>query len=231
MAHDIAAVAALNDKTRAALYFHVSDSNRDVSRDDAAQALGLPRRIAAFHLDRLVDVGLLEVTFKRLSGKTGPGAGRPSKLYRCCAPRVEVGFPPRNYELLARILAMEVEERDSGSGRGHRERGAQAIGASIGRAARAEAGYGATPQLLHAALMEKLAEHGFEPFLHSDKTVRLRNCPYHEMARENSELICSLNLSLMLGVEDGLGDAQLRPVLEPLDGACCVAFRPTPILP
>src|SRR5437879_2860240 len=105
LAQDIASVAALDDETRAALYAYVSAASGDVSRDDAAKKLGLPRRIAAFHLDKLVDEGLLEVTFKRLSGKTGPGAGRPSKLYRRSALRLEVGLPPRNYELLARLLA------------------------------------------------------------------------------------------------------------------------------
>src|SRR5437867_9147782 len=103
-------LAVLGDPLRRALHLHVVSRDRDVSRDQAARALGISRALAAFHLDKLVDAGLLEVTFRRLSGRSGPGAGRPSKLYRRSARQIDVTLPARRYELAARLLARAVHE-------------------------------------------------------------------------------------------------------------------------
>src|SRR3712207_9230358 len=77
-----AGIGALADDTRRALYDYVTSRPDPVSRDEAAAALGLPRHTVSFHLDRLLTEGLLTVDYQRLGGRTGPGAGRPSKLYR-----------------------------------------------------------------------------------------------------------------------------------------------------
>jgi len=81
-----------------------------VSRDDAAEAVEVSRQVAAYHLDRLADEGLLEVEFRRLSGRSGPGAGRPSKLYQRSDQVHDVSIPPRRYELAARILLDAARE-------------------------------------------------------------------------------------------------------------------------
>jgi DNA-binding transcriptional ArsR family regulator len=105
----IAAIAAIDDPQRAALYDHVSRSAHPVGRDDAAQQLGLPRSTAAFHLDRLVEQGLLVTEYRRLSGRTGPGSGRPAKLYRRAPGDVQVSIPPRQYELAGELLATAID--------------------------------------------------------------------------------------------------------------------------
>jgi len=221
---DLQLVATLDDPARAALFFHVTSCRADVSRDEAARAVGVSRRVAAFHLDRLVQDGLLESSFRRLSGKSGPGAGRPNKLYRRSERRIDVSLPRRNYELLARLLASAVQSA-GGPARDRLRPGAEAFGMAIGEAARAHAAPGGRRQKVGEALKGELAGQGFEPFVDSDGTLRLRNCPYHEMAREDTELVCSMNLALMAGIAAGLGSDELEPVLEPRDGMCCVAFR------
>ena len=227
-AEDIASVALLDDPVRAVLFFHVSSSGAEVTRDDAAAAAGVTRRIAAFHLDRLVEDGLLEASFRRLSGKTGPGAGRPSKLYRRSTKRFSVSLPPRNYELMARVLASAVEGSKGASAVEILQPGARDFGVSLGAAAKDHAGPGASRERRLEALTRELEEEGFEPFLDGRDTVRLRNCPYHEMARENTDMVCSLNLALMQGIADGLVLDDLQPSLEPGEGRCCVAFHITP---
>src|SRR5437867_11602565 len=94
LAQRLKSVASLDDPVRRRLYLYVADQEGDVSRDQAARALQIPRALAAFHLDRLVKSGLLETTYRRLSGRSGPGAGRPSKLYRRAALRLDLTLPP-----------------------------------------------------------------------------------------------------------------------------------------
>ena len=81
-----------------------------MSKDQAAAALGVARSVAAFHLDRLVDDGLLVAEYRRLTGRQGPGAGRPAKLYRRAERGVAVSVPPRRYDLAALLLARAVDE-------------------------------------------------------------------------------------------------------------------------
>src|SRR5712691_9640752 len=106
--HDLEAVGSLSEPSRRALYRYVAGSPAEVSREQAAKATRVSRVLAAFHLDRLVKAGLLEATFRRVSGKTGPGAGRPSKLYRRASRSIEISLPEKRYELLSRLLASAV---------------------------------------------------------------------------------------------------------------------------
>ncbi len=101
----IGAVATLAEPTRRRLYDLVVASREPVGRDDAVTALGISRELAAFHLDRLVEVGLLQTEFRRRSGRTGPGAGRPAKFYRRADRDLEVSLPPRHYERAADLMA------------------------------------------------------------------------------------------------------------------------------
>src|ERR1044072_3264600 len=162
----ISAVAALDDPTRRRLYDHVVRQPAWVSRDDAATALNLPRTTAAFHLDRLVAEGLLEVAYQRRTGRSGPGAGRPAKLYRRSDQQVAVSLPQRRYDLAGRLLSGAVEhaERCGGSPRASLDQQAFELGRELGATARRETG----AQDAQAALLRVLEEHGFQPCREGD---------------------------------------------------------------
>ena len=224
VASDVSAVSALDDPVRAAVFGYAWGADGEVSRDQAAAALHVSRRVAAFHLDRLAEQGWLDVTYRRLSGRSGPGAGRSSKLYRRSTRRVELSIPARNYELLARVIVSGAASSDGAASSKVRNAGFE-YGRTIGSSARARTAGSSSDDDLDAALENELSERGFEPFVDEDGTVRLRNCPFHEMARENSEMVCSVNVELMRGVLEGLGHRGLTAVLDPQQDLCCVAFR------
>lgn len=211
---DVSAVAALDEPTRRRLYDHVSRQPDPVSRDEAAAALGLARQTAAFHLDRLADESLLDVIYERRSGRSGPGAGRPAKLYRRSAKQVAVTLPDRRYELAGRLLAQAVEESDA-TGEPVRDllhRRAEELGARLGDQDAAD-------------VVDLLERYGFEP-RRQDDTVVLGNCPFHALAREHTETVCGMNLHLMRGVLHGLGASEYEACLDPQPGHCCVRLRP-----
>lgn len=204
----IASVAALDDTTSQALFDYVSAAAGAVSRDAAAEAVGVSRRIAAAHLDKLAEQGLLSVEFRRLHDRTGPGAGRPAKLYRRSVEEVVVSVPDRHYDLVAGLLAAAVTEAmDTGAEVGGLlHRAAYDAGQAIGAA---------SPDLLTA-----LIETGYEP--HGDSTgLILANCPFHRLARQYTELVCGLNLHLLRGMTADTADLY-RPVLDPAPDRCCV---------
>jgi predicted ArsR family transcriptional regulator len=221
---DVAAVAALAEPTRRRLYDHVVRSSGPVSRDEASAATGVPRATAAFHLDRLVDDGLLDVQFQRLSGRTGPGAGRPAKLYRRSACTVTVSLPERRYDLAGDLLAAALDEAEA-SGEAPRrvlERSARRRGSELGEEARAAAG-GTPPR---DVVLQVLEAQGFEPRLEDDDAVVLANCPFHTLARAHTELVCGMNLSLLGGVLEGVPSTGQVADLQPEPGRCCVRLRP-----
>lgn len=219
------AVAALKDPTRRKLYEEAISRPDGISRDEAARAARVSRMLAAFHLDRLVEVGLLRATYERLSGKRAPRAGRPSKRYQRAEQEVLVSLPQRRYELVARLLASAIDQR--GHNRSIVERlasaarnfGRQLASPSVARPRKHDSA-GQRRQALH----QVLDEHGFEPFV-DGTTVRLRNCPFDSLARDHRELICSANLELMKGLVEGLEIGEIRPTLDPRPGTCCVAFH------
>lgn len=195
-----------------------------MSRDEAAQAVGVSRSLAGFHLDRLVEEGLLETSFRRLSGRTGPGAGRPSKLYRRSGRELEVSLPQRSYKLAGRILATAMEtEAAPGTNRALGPT-ARAIGEDLGRDAKARAGPRPSRKRLLAGTMAALEANGYEPE-ESAGEIRLRNCPFHYLATEHRQLVCGMNLALIEGVVAGLGVEGATPVLDPKPGMCCVALK------
>jgi predicted ArsR family transcriptional regulator len=212
----VSAVAALAEPTRRRLYDHVAAQPAPVSRDEAAAALAVPRATAAFHLDRLVDDGLLEAQFERRTGRSGPGAGRPSKLYRRADCTVEVSFPERHYDLAGDLLAAAMAEAEE-SGEAPRTALAR-LAYERGRRLGEEAGGGCE------AALRVLEEHGFEPRTEDD-AVTLANCPFHVLAREHTELVCGMNLRLLEGVVDGAPAAGLEPRLRPSPGRCCVRLE------
>ncbi|MEU5223708.1 transcriptional regulator [Streptomyces toyocaensis] len=212
---DISAIAALDEPTRRRLYDYVVGRRHPVGRDEAAEALGLARQTAAFHLDRLAAENLLDVLHVRRSGRSGPGAGRPAKLYRRSAVQIAVSLPDRRYELAGRLLAQAVEESAAG-GEPVREvlhRRARELGARIGAD-------GDGTQVFRV-----LERYGFEPRRDGGAVV-LGNCPFHALARAHTRTVCGMNLHLLRGVLEGAGDTafEARPAPEP--GRCCVRLEP-----
>jgi predicted ArsR family transcriptional regulator len=214
----VAAVAALAEPTRRRLYDHVARQAHPVSRDDAAAALDLPRATAAFHLDRLVTDGLLDVHYQRRTGRTGPGAGRPAKLYRRAECAVSVSVPERRYDLAGELLAEAMI---------HAQTSGEQPAVTLDRAAYARGrelalrGGADDTTDRRAAVLAVLEQHGFEPRLEDD-VVTLANCPFHALARRHTELICGMNLRLLDGVLDGVAESGLTAELDPLPGRCCV---------
>lgn len=215
----ISAVAALEEPTRRRLYNYVLRQPGPVSRDEAAAALGLPRSTAGFHLDRLVDQGLLDNGYQRLTGRSGPGAGRPAKLYRRSSRQVAVSLPPRCYELAVRLLsnALKHAERSGQSPRAILNQHAYETGKELGETARSAA---SNHNSLNTAL-RVLEDNGFQPRI-EDNDVVLGNCPFHTLAQDHQELICGMNLHLLNGVLDGLAPTKLTALPQPTSSQCCV---------
>jgi predicted ArsR family transcriptional regulator len=214
-------VALLREPVRRSLYEHVRRSGAPVGRDEAARAVGISRAMAAFHLDRLAEVGLLAVEYRRLSGRSGRGAGRPAKLYRATPTRAEAAVPPTSYALAGDLLLRAVRERrpeetaEQALRRTAKEYGKE-IEASLPRTRRSR-----SPS---ARMREALEDLGYRP-VDREATVILRNCPFHELVERHREEVCGLNLAFLRGVAEGLDAAELtiRPHDEP--GTCCVAIE------
>jgi len=213
----LTAVSSLEDPVRARLYQIVSASPEPTGRDEAAAAAGIGRPLAAYHLDRLVELGLLTATYQRPRGRSGPGAGRPAKLYSRSDREFAITVPAREYELAARLLAVAVESDTAGRSRSALHHAARQHGANLASQSRPGVSAG-------QAVQTTLAGHGFEPCRDEDGTIRLRNCPFHQLAALHPDLVCGMNLELIDGLLDGLGSSAIHAYLDPGPGRCCVAI-------
>ncbi|KUI39104.1 metalloregulator ArsR/SmtB family transcription factor [Mycobacterium sp. GA-2829] len=219
----IRAIAALGDDIRRRLYAFARDERRPVSRDEAASAVGISRKLAAFHLDKLVDVGLLHFRFSQNEARVG----RPPKMYAPADADFAVSIPPRRPDLMADVLARAVlaeggptSVRDAAV-RLARERGAAAVSATT----RPRGGRVGAERALRLT-EDMLVGYGFEPYRTHGACIRLRNCPFHPLARELPELVCRLNHAFVAGALDGLGTDAVEAVLSAAAGECCVEVRP-----
>lgn len=195
-----------------------------VTRDAAAAELAVGRPVAAFHLDKLVDAGLLEARYERTSGRTGPGAGRPAKVYGCSGREVEVSFPPRRYDLASNLLADALAR--TGSGETSPEEALAEVARDAGMTMGQEAAESRGRSSRRTALVRRLAETGYRP-RQRGRDIVLANCPFHSLVDRHRGLVCQMNLALLTGVVDGLDCADtLRARLEPTDGECCVRLGP-----
>jgi predicted ArsR family transcriptional regulator len=222
----VAGVASLAEPQRRALYRYVVAQDAAVSKDQAAAAMAVPRSVATFHLDRLVADGLLTTEYRRLSGRQGPGAGRPAKLYRRAEGELSVSLPDRRYDLAARLLAGAVDEATrtgipvaQALTRISTERGRQ-----LGERARELAGRRASRRALIDAALTVLDDHGYEPRADGDEIV-LANCPFHALVDEQRDLVCGMSHDLLSGLAAAVGDDALTARLEPTDGSCCVRLH------
>jgi len=219
----IASLAALDQPVRRDLYRLLASTDGWTTRDAAAAALVLPRSVVAFHLDKLVDAGVLDVRFERTSGRQGPGAGRPSKLYRPSEAEVAASVPDRRYDLAGSLLADAVAA--STRTRAPVEESLHAVareaGCRIGASARA--GDDADDDDPRAVVMAALADHGYEPEPGPGGEIVLANCPFHRLAEEHRDLVCGMNLDLLDGLLAGAAPAAgLTARLDSVPGQCCV---------
>ncbi len=218
---ELATLATLSEPARRRLFDYVSSQADAVSRDAAAQALGMTRSLVAFHLDRLVASGLLDAEFRRLTGRSGPGAGRPSKLYRRSAREIEVSLPEGRYRLAAGWLA-EAFARDVPTDALRML--AHDHGEQLGKEARLAAGEDPSASDLLDAGVARLSQEGFAA-RRGDGEIRLNNCPFDAIAREHRDLVChEMNRSLLEGFAAGLGGS-LVAAFEPRLNACCMVVR------
>jgi predicted ArsR family transcriptional regulator len=229
LARQAAGIGALADPVRRALYEYVAAQPESVGREAAAAAVQVPVHTAKFHLDRLCDEGLLQAEYRRISGKTGPGAGRPAKLYRRADREFAVSLPERRYDLAAHILATAVKQAEGGAPLADSLREAaydegRRLGAETSAAGTSDAG----PDL--ARLGRALATQGFEPRVEDDVLV-LASCPFDSLARKHAALVCGLNQWYVQGTADGLGCQGVRADLAPAPGTCCIRARLSPPSP
>lgn len=225
-----AAIDVLSDPVRRKLYRIVASSPQEVGRDGAAEAAGVSRSLAAFHLDKLVEAGLLEASFRRTSGRTGPGAGRPAKLYRRAPGERAVSVPPRSYGAAGRLLAEVVDRagldrqltaaaRAAGLREGAAGDGSESEDSDNSRGD----GDGDSAGGSDGDPVALLRDRGYQPF-HDGGTVRLHNCPFHALAEEFPALICGMNLALVEGLISARSGDRWAAVMDPQPGTCCVAL-------
>lgn len=224
---DMKAVGALDDDLRRRIYLFVREAGGPASREDVATATGISRKLAAFHLDKLVNRGLLEASFARPPGRSGRGAGRTAKYYVPSDREFEISIPERRYDVMGSILlgALTGRQPDE-TGEHAAKRVAHETGEEIGRSERASRRLPPPgPERTIAVATEVLSGCGYEPTL-EEGAVRMRNCPFHALAEQDRDLVCVLNRELIDGVVTGLGNDTVEVELTPTPGMCCVTIRP-----
>ena len=221
------ALASLDDEVRARIYAFLRDEGRALSREDVAAHIRISRKLAAFHLDKLLDRGLLKAHYARPPGRTGPGAGRPAKMYELSGAELEISIPERHYDLMGELLVEAIEtESSTVPARTAALRASRERGRIIGRAARAEHGTRWRNRRRGVpASSETLAGCGFEPVEVRDGEVVLRNCPFRSLAQAAPDLICVMNRAFIEGVIQGVGAPGVRARLTRRPGACCVTLH------
>lgn len=265
------ALAGLDDPVRRRMYDYVCGCIEPAGRDEVAAATGYGRPLVAYHLDKLVELGLLTASYRRPAGRGGPGAGRPAKVYARSGREFCVSVPPREYELAARLLTDAVASEPTGAAMAELDRSARCAGTDLARSvlahsasqdagtpASANTGTSSTgacgsrdarlagtsdpatsvpsadvpsaggPATSASAVRTVLAAHGFEPWQDECGTLRLRNCPFRQLAARYPRVACAMNLALLQGVLAGAGATGLRATLDPAEGRCCVAIAASP---
>jgi predicted ArsR family transcriptional regulator len=228
----IRAVAALDGPLRQAMFSFIRAARRPVSRDEAAEAVGISRKLAAFHLDKLVDAGVLLADYRPTTGIRK--VGRAPKVYWPTEVDLHISIPPRQHELLVGILLDAVLAGSDPNGASNADdnapraalRVAHQRGYQIGDAERRDTRPGRLGiERALTALVGILQRYGFEPAREATDCLRLRNCPFHPAAARAPELVCGINHAFLTGVAEGLGANALEAALVPRPGECCVELR------
>ena len=215
---DLIALGLLVEPVRRALYEWVAAQARPVGREEAAKALSITRSLATFHLDRLAAAGLLEGGYRRLSGRVGPGAGRPARVYWPAAREFSVSLPDRRYEGLAQLFATALEQLGERPVPAALQEAARELGHRLGTTQRR----GRPITRLTAALRAG----GYRPVTEESGVIRLRNCPFDALADEHRPLVCGTNLAIAEGIIRGADATAIRPILDHQPRHCCIAFVP-----
>jgi predicted ArsR family transcriptional regulator len=216
-------IGALVEPVRRELYRYVCAQPAPVGRDEAADAIGIARHQAKFHLDRLEAEGLLEADYARLSGRSGPGAGRTAKRYRRSPREIAVSLPDREYELAGHLMAEAIAD-SSRRGTPVLEalyRAAAERGRAVGTAAAGRAGQ-PTLDALEVAV-RTLDESGYEPRREGERAI-MANCPFHALAQSHTELVCRMNHAFVAGLVEGVAPRRLDAHLDPGPDRCCVVL-------
>lgn len=197
---------ALGDPTRRKIFFFVREAGVLVGKDEVAEAIGIERRLAAFHLDKLVEQGFLRAEFQRRTGRTGPGAGRPAKLYALTESEVSVSLPERHYDLLAELLLRSMAGGSDVPTQAVLERVGYEFGREIGLRQREESG-DATPLSARSTTTEAIAEvvrllsrYGFAAESAGGDAIKACSCPFEEMAFHDPARVCGLDRSIWKGI-------------------------------
>jgi predicted ArsR family transcriptional regulator len=213
----LARLGSLEDPVRRRLYEYVRDCDQPAGRDQAATATGISRTLAAYHLDKLVEAGLLRADYARPPGRSGPGAGRPAKIYSRSEQELALSVPPRDYELLARLLVSSVDRDASGAVREAVNQAAYDTGRHVGAGS-------------NGNLLTVLNGCGYQPRASDDGSIELCNCPFHALSQEHRDVVCGLNLHLIRGILDADDrDAQAESTFQP--NRCCVTIHNTQTTP
>lgn len=206
----ITAVASLGDENRRKLYAYVLNAGGAVGRNEAASTLDLPRSSVSFHLDRLVREGLLQVEFRKSPDRTGPGSGRPSKLYRPMVDEIGVSIPERHYDLAGHLLAAAIQR-------------AEASGAPVAAALREVASARGSEFGRPGDFIGAISELGYGPTPDAFGGYRLLNCPFHRLSRDHRDVVCPMNGAFLNGAAtaSGLTTHVVVPDPDHGPGHCC----------
>jgi predicted ArsR family transcriptional regulator len=220
----LAAAAMLADEQRRRMYAFIRRADAPVTRDEVAAAVGISRKLAAFHLDKLAAAGLLRTGFARSAGLRR--VGRAPKVYQPAELNVQVSIPPRDHAVLAGILVDATLDAGQAEAPQAAFRAAEQRGRQAGEAERAAARPGRLGAERALTLATGFLERtGFEPLRAAPGLVMLRNCPFQPLAATAPELVCGINQAFLAGFLDGLGAASASAVLSPRPGNCCVELR------
>lgn len=218
-------VGVLNDESRRRMFSFIRRARRAVTRDEAAESIGISRKLAAFHLDKMVTAGLLRARYEAL-GDT-PKVGRRPKVYEATGLDVAVSIPGRQFRLLADLLLDSIiGETGCESGAEAAIRTAHARGVALGEAERdnqTQSRFDGVDALPRCGAM--LEDHGYEPTPGGPGELRLHNCPFHPLAAKAPELVCGINHAFLAGYLEGLGTEAVTAQLVPTPGECCVRLR------
>lgn len=221
----IGTLGVLGDRLRREMYDYIRRARRPVTRDEAAAQVGISRKLAAFHLDKLAAAGLLQARYERTAGE--PTIGRTPKVYEASETTVYVTIPARRHDLLAEILLEAVRSCTADNPTARAMEVAARRGRALGAAEFDRRRPGRLgPQRAITLAAGIIEECGYEPDRPSPTELRLRNCPFHPLTGHDPELVCGINHAFLRGVLDGLHAGAVDAVLQPTPGECCVRLRP-----
>lgn len=217
---ELAALALLAEPVRKLLYDYIRGQDGPVGREEAAGKVGISVKLAAFHLDRMATAGLLDVSYGRLTGRVGPGAGRPAKLYSISRRRFSMAVPPTNFSLASHLMATALtSKRQAHSGMAAVQGAATTYGRRLGAAIQDQY---RSKKARRQAVQRNLHELGFEPQQVAPDELILRNCAFAELSDSHRDLVCGMNAALVSGILDGADLPTLRVEGRPSDTSCCV---------